>query len=283
MTDGGMKKPVRIGVVAPASQGASQAALEIAQGLAAKRWGPWVEIVAHPQVWQVDGHFAGTDEARARAFVQVANDPEIDAVWFARGGYGSARMAEAAIRGLGPEAKRKAYLGFSDNGALLGALYRHRIGRPAHGPHLQDTARRVGGGDAGMRALSWLVEQSAGSLEPSVGKEGPTAAYNLAILASVLGTPLEPDLTGHVLMLEEVSEPMYRIDRMLFQITSTRSIRTVKGVRLGRCLDVQPNEPDFGHDWKALVKQWCDRAGIPLLGPADIGHDAANKVVPFGR
>jgi muramoyltetrapeptide carboxypeptidase len=99
----------------------------------------------------------------------------------------------------------------------------------------------------------------------------------------MLGTPLEPDLADHVLMLEEVSEQMYRIDRALFHITSNPAIRNVAGIRLGRCSEIVPNDPDFGQTEEQVVKYWCRKSGIAYLGRADIGHDIANKIVPFGR
>ena len=93
---------------------------------------------------------------------------------------------------------------------------------------------------------------------------------------------MQPDLAGHVLMLEEVSEYMYRIDRMLLHVTSNPAIRRVAGLRLGRCAAIPDNDPDFGMTAEAVARFWCERSGIPWLGVADIGHDAANKVVPFG-
>jgi muramoyltetrapeptide carboxypeptidase len=98
----------------------------------------------------------------------------------------------------------------------------------------------------------------------------------------LLGTPLQPDLDGHVLMLEEVAEAMYRIDRSLFHITSNAGIRRVSGIMLGRCSAITPNEPDFGMNEEEIARYWCGRSGIPWLGRADIGHDVNNKIVPFG-
>src|SRR5690606_9515737 len=97
------------------------------------------------------------------------------------------------------------------------------------------------------------------------------------------GTPLEPDLVGHVLMLEDVAEHTYRTDRALFHLTATPSMRRLAGLRLGRFSDVPANDPDFGLDEAQVARHWCERSGIPWLGRADIGHDAANRVVPFGR
>ncbi|MET0338291.1 MAG: LD-carboxypeptidase, partial [Caulobacter sp.] len=119
-------------------------------------------------------------------------------------------------------------------------------------------------------------------LEPSVGTEGPTCAFNLVILAHLVGTPAEPDLSGHVVMLEEVGEYMYRIDRDLCQVTQARGLSRIAGLRLGRCSAVPENDPDFMLAEDAVARFWCERAGLPYLGRADIGHDPANKVVPFG-
>ena len=83
-------------------------------------------------------------------------------------------------------------------------------------------------------------------------------------------------------MLEEVGEAMYRIDRSLFHITSQPAIRRVAGLMLGRCSDITPNDPDFGMSEEEIARDWCARSGIAWLGRADIGHDADNKVVPFG-
>ena len=82
-------------------------------------------------------------------------------------------------------------------------------------------------------------------------------------------------------MLEEVSEHHYRIDRSLFHVTSSPSVRKAAGLMLGRCSDIPANDPDFGQDEEAIARHWCEVAGIAWLGRADIGHDVNNKVVPF--
>ena len=275
------KQPIKIGVVAPACR-LNPAAAEKVQAIAAESYpGGRVEIMIHPQCYLSDGHFAGDDAARAAAFLEVANDPTVDAVWFARGGYGACRILEAVIPHLSPAAKAKTYLGYSDMGSLLGALYRQGFAHLAHGPMVSDV-RREGGEVAARRALAWLVDRDAGALEPSLAGGQKAAAFNITILAALLGTPFEPDLSGHVLMLEEIAEPMYRIDRSLFQITSNPGLRRVAGVRLGRCSDITPNDPDFLRTEEQVVADWCARAGIAYLGRADIGHDVDNRVVPFG-
>ncbi len=268
---------VRIGVVAPASR----IDVSVADRVAAlgRRLYPdhSPEIVFHPQCFLSSGHFAGDDEARARAFLEVANDDSFDALWFARGGYGACRLGEPLLPALTAAAREKTYLGYSDAGFLLAGLYRQGFPGVTHGPMPADI-NRPGGETAVARALAFLVDGAADRPESA-----PAAAFNITILSHLLGTPFEPDLSGHVLMLEEVSEHLYAIDRALFHLTSTPSIRRVAGIKLGRCSDIPPNQPDFGQNAEEIARHWCAVSGIPYLGRADIGHDIDNKVVPFGR
>jgi muramoyltetrapeptide carboxypeptidase len=271
----------RIAVVAPSGR-VSPEVMGKVHALAASLYSVGApEVVFHPQCLLTSGHFAGDDAARAAAFVEVANDAAFDAVWFARGGYGSGRLIELVLPRLTATARRKAYLGYSDGGALLGALYDQGFPGLAHGPVAQDILRE-GGEAAAARALAWLVDRDPATLEPSLAPGVKAAAFNMTVLQSLIGTPWQPDLAGHVLMLEEVSEHMYRIDRSLFHITSNPDIRRVAGLRLGRCSAIPENEPDFGLTEEEVARYWCERAEIPWLGRADIGHDIANKIVPFG-
>lgn len=274
------KSRSRIGVVAPSGTVRPDVP-QLIGDLAGRLYGAQApDIVFHPQCFLSHNHFAGADEARADAFVEMANDEDLDAVWFGRGGYGACRIAEAVLPRLKGPARLKTYLGYSDGGVMLAALYGAGIGATVHGPMCQDILRE-GGEAAVARSLRWLVERDPEALEPSIGPE-PTAAFNIAVLSQIVGTPLQPELTGHVLMLEEVAEYMYRIDRYLFHITSNPEIRKVAGIRLGRCSQIPENDPDFGLDEVSVARFWCERSGIAYLGRADIGHDADNKVVRFG-
>ncbi|RVU03881.1 LD-carboxypeptidase [Novosphingobium umbonatum] len=237
-----------------------------------------VRLHAHPQCYASAGHFAGSDAQRLEALLECANDPAFDGVWFARGGYGSNRIAQAALAGMNAAARAKTYLGYSDMGYLLSGLYRAGIGRPCHGPMLAD-GRRVGGEAALRRALDFWRGGAEG-LEPA--RDGaPVVAFNLMTLAMLAGTDLMPDLTGHVVMVEEVSEHLYAVDRLLFHVTA--HLRGAAGIRLGRVSDVPENDRPFGAEPEEMVRHWCAQRDIPYLGAADIGHDAGNKIVCFGR
>ncbi len=240
---------------------------------------PAVSLDFHPQCFAVEGHFAGPDGLRCDAFVECANDPDCDAVWFARGGYGAVRMAEAAIERLQPAARDKLYLGYSDAGTLLGGLYRAGIGRPVHAPMPSDI-RRTGGEAAVQRVLGWVSGDATG-LERGLDSRR-VVAFNLMTLAMLVGTPLMPDLAGHVVLLEEVAEHWYAVDRLLFHVTAALAQMRVAGIRLGRVTDVPQNDREFCMTAQQMAQDWCARRGIAWLGHADIGHDADNKIVPFG-
>lgn len=267
---------MKIAVVAPSCTLKRDAAKRV-QALVQKRGD--CELAIHPQCFLADGHFAGSDEARLSALRDVMADGSVDAVWFARGGYGSNRIAEAALRDLPAAARAKTYMGYSDAGFILAGF--HKAGLDvAWGPMPQDIVRDRGE-EAANRALDWLVNRDPGSVEANL--QQPAMAFNLTVLSMLLGTPLEPDFAGAELLIEDVSEEHYRIDRTLFHVTASENVRKAARVRLGRVSDIPANDPEFGADEQAIVAFWCARAGIELGRSADIGHDAANKVVPFGR
>lgn len=236
-----------------------------------------VELEFHPQCFARHGHFAGTDAERMAALVDCANDPGFDAVWFANGGYGANRIAADAVAQMGKVAHNKRYLGYSDTGFLLAALYKSGVGHPAHGPMVGDI-KRDGGAVAVRRSLDFLSGGTEG-FEPSLDTR-PAAAFNLMTLAMLCGTDLMPDLTGHVVMVEEVSEHLYAVDRLFFHVV--QHLQGVAGLRLGRISDVPENDRPFGMDEEEIARFWCEKVGIAYLGRAEIGHDAANTIVPFG-
>ncbi len=267
---------MRIAVVAPSNTLKREAADRVDAIVRARGD---CELSIHPQCFLSDGHFAGSDKARLSALREVMADGSVEAIWFARGGYGSNRIAEEAVRDIPDEARSKTFMGYSDTGFLLAAFHKAGL-NVAHGPMPQDVLRD--GGEAAVeRALDWLVHRDVAALEPSLRQ--PAMAFNLTVLSTLLGTPLEPDFSGVELLIEEVGEHHYRIDRLMFHLTSNANVRKAARIRLGRASDIPPNDPHFGADEQAIVADWCRRPRIELGRPADIGHDSANKVVPFGR
>ena len=264
----------RIAICAPATPITRALAAQVEE-VGARMGG--IALHFHEQCFLQEGHFAGPDTARLAALLECANDPAFDAVWFARGGYGAARIAAEALAGMSAAAREKVYGGYSDCGFLLAGLYRAGIGRPVHMPMPVDVARK--GGEAAVeRALAWMGGASEG-LERGLD-ERPSVAFNLMTLAMLAGTRLMPDLSGHVVLVEEVAEHLYAIDRLFFHLAE--HLQGIAGLRLGRVSMVPENDRPFGSNAEEIARYWCERAGLTYLGRADIGHDASNKIVPFG-
>ena len=269
---------MKIAIVAPSCPLKPEVAEQV-QAIASARGD--CELLVHPQCFLVDGHFAGSDEVRLAALREVMADPLVDAVWFARGGYGSNRIAEAVSRDIPEAARAKTYLGYSDSGFLLAAFDKAGL-TVAHGPMVQDVVRE-GGEAAIQRALDWLVRRDPATLEAGLKPGQRAMAFNLTVLSNLLGTALEPDFTGADLLVEDVAEHEYKIDRTLFHVTGSPAVRCASSIRMGRMSEIPENDPVFGSDAESIVRDWCERSGIAFGGHADIGHDAANCVVPFNK
>src|SRR5437763_16869491 len=175
---------MRIAVVAPSCTLKRDAADAV---LAIVRERGDCELVIHPQCFLSEGHFAGPDDVRLAALHEVMADPSVDAVWFARGGYGSNRIAEAALAELPAAARGKTYIGYSDAGFLLAGF--HKAGLDvAWGPMPQDVVR----GDHGLqngtaaihRALDWIVSREPDALVPAL--QGPAVAFHQKVSENML-------------------------------------------------------------------------------------------------
>ena len=271
-----LMEAMKIAVVAPSCTLRPEAAGAVAEIVAARGD---AELMIHPQCFLSDGHFAGPDEARLAALREVMADETVGAVWFARGGYGSNRIAEAAAKDLPPAARAKTYLGYSDAGFLLAAFDKAGLS-VAHGPMVQDIAR-TNGEAAIQRALDWLMSKDRTALEPALKPGKRAMAFNLTVLSNLIGTSIEPDFAGAELLIEDVAEHEYRIDRAMFHVTGSPTVRSAASLRMGRMSEIPENDPVFGSDAESIVRDWCGRSGIAFGGAADIGHDAANRVVPF--
>jgi muramoyltetrapeptide carboxypeptidase len=272
---------IRVGIVAPARRLTEATALAV-QTLAARSGLP-IELVIHPQCHLEFGHFAGDDSARLTAFLEMANDPEIDAIWFARGGYGAARLLDGLSGKLTNSALDKVYLGYSDIGFLFAGLMAMGCRFCAHGPLVGDIDR-VGGEAAALRALTFLSRTDASGLAPGLDGGHPNLAFNLTVLRSLIGTSFEPPKqTNAALWLEDVAEYTYATDRSMFQLTSSSWFRSsVAHVHIGRFSLVPENEVQFHMGSPEAVAAWCASRGVKSHKGADIGHDSDNKIVPFG-
>ncbi len=220
------------------------------------------------------GHLAG-DDARRKGELLAALQSDARALILARGGYGLLRFAT----GLG-EVPAKLLIGYSDT-TVLHEVW-HRAGVPSiHGPMCtqlgEDPAALARlksllyGEDPG--AVGWEAETARGGRVEAVLRGG-----NLASLASMCGTPLQPQFAGAIVLLEDLNEPGYRLDRLLTQLLQSQVFDGVRGLVIGD-LTGPGEDPDGRID---VVAERLLPLNVPLVFGAPFGHAGRNQPVALG-
>jgi len=239
-------------------------------------------------VYSSRGYLAGTDELRASDINDMFADDEVRAIFCLRGGYGSQRILDLV------DFERicnnpKIFMGYSDITALLNAIYQKCGLITFHGP--------MGGDFAGglekrtKRAMINILEGGpAGELPnpvtPEVVEEGKgsgkLAGGNLSIVAASLGTPYEVDTRNRILLLEDVFEEPYSVDRMLTQLKLAGKFESAAGIILGDWGNSEPEEPEKSLSLEEVFEDIFRGIGKPVLKGLKIGHCKPNFTVPIG-
>ena len=211
--------------------------------------------------------FAGSIDQRARDLGWALSDPEVDAVWVARGGYGTAQLL-ASLEGI--ELDERPVIGYSDLTALH--VWLARRGRASiHGPVLKELPARHEALVpllAGERPPALAGAQLCGSIRPL---EGPLLGGNLTVLSSLCGTPFSLDARGAIVLLEDTGEAPYRLERALTQLIDSGALDGACAFGLGdftRC-----GEPGAA---LAALRARLEPLGRPVIAGLPFGHGARN-------
>ncbi len=228
------------------------------------------------------GFLAGSDERRLEELLAALDAPDSDVIWAARGGYGVTRLLPQVpverIRDAG-----KIVIGFSDVSALHARWL--AAGLPSiHGSMVARFGQEPP--DVQARLLSLLASGEAPAplsgkgLVPGVA-EGLLTGGNLMVLSALCGTPYQPDLQGCVLLLEEVGERPYRIDRLLVQCAQAGLFKGIAGIAVGEFKDCE--QADGSATSAQVLAEHLPKLGVPVLTGLPVGHGVVNMAVPFGR
>lgn len=237
--------------------------------------------VAGEHVLARRGYLAGTDRQRLDDLNRAIRDPSIDAIWCVRGGYGVLRiLADVDFDAL--RRAPKALIGFSDITALHAAIGRRAGIVSYHGPfpnrRLSDFSR------ASLERAVKTRENPAGTtsdaqvLVPGRAR-GPLAGGNLALLAALAGTPYFPVLDGAILVLEDVGEAVYRIDRMLRHLRLTGALDRVAGLMFGAFTEL--GDEGDGLALAEVLRETAEALGVPCLAGVPVGHVADQWTLPL--
>jgi muramoyltetrapeptide carboxypeptidase len=228
-----------------------------------------------------NGYFAGSDFQRAELVNRFFADNTIKAIFCAKGGFGSIRilpLLDFAAIGKNP----KILVGFSDITALLAAVYIKCNLVTFHGPlvtTLGDSDQKTK--DAMIVALSsdekLAITPQKGITLQSGSASGPVLAGNLTTLCHLLGTPYERPLKGHILILEDRGEALYRLDRMLTQMKLAGCFKGLAGLALGSFEGCGSQK-----ELHKVVRNIFNDDSIPIMAGLDIGHGTSNLTIPIG-
>jgi muramoyltetrapeptide carboxypeptidase len=271
-----------LGLIAPSGALADPALVDRAvERLGARGWNVRVGAGATRRFQR----FAGTDAERLAELQAWCCDRSLDVLVAVRGGYGMSRL----LAQIDFEAIRRAgriIAGFSDFTAFSLAYLARADGISFQGPGIADLAADDGADFTRARFLATIAAPelalrfATGSAPLAV--EGRLWGGNLAMVCALLGTPYFPDVRGGILVLEDVSEPAYRVERMLYQLAHAGVLDKQGALVLGD-FDGPPAAPsDGGYDIGAAIAQIRAIVGIPVVTGLHFGHGARRVTMPIG-
>lgn len=254
-------------------------------GLARLRGMGFVPVpAAHAR--DAQGYLAGPDGDRAADLNAAIRDPGIAGVWFARGGYGTARIL-GSVDWRALARRPKTFVGFSDLTAFFAAASRRAGATCLHGPTVADLATDGAWHEPSLRAA---LAGRAQSFRPERGQvlvegraQGPLVGGNLTVLAHLLGTRAAPRFDGAVLFLEEVGEEAYRVDRLLTHLADAGVFERVAGVLLGP-FDAPATRRAYPPDVpvESVLGERLSRLGVPVVSGVPSGHRRGKWTLPLG-
>lgn len=243
----------------------------------------WVAVPGE-HVLERDGYLAGSDEHRLADLNRFLRDDSIDALWCIRGGYGVMRLLE----GIDYDAlarRPKAIIGYSDITALHAAVGRRCDLVSFHGAtaraHLTEPTRQSLNVILTEAWGALTIVQSMTPLRRGTAR-GRLAGGNLALVAALAGTPYAPDLDGAILLLEDVNEGVYRIDRMLTQLWLSGALRNIAGLAFGSFTEIPEDPANVQRPLERVLEEFAARCAVPCVSGFPMGHIDDQHVYPLG-
>lgn len=284
-----LKKGDRIAILSPASPVWE----EYIAG--AERWirlRGWIPVRMSHASGPICGSYAADDESRLHDFLEAWENPDIKAILCARGGYGTVRLLEQLSCRL-PDNAAKWLIGFSDISALHALMLNRRIAT-IHGPMAKHLTERPVDAPAVMleRILygvgSFCISSASGHpLNIPGNAYGRLTGGNLAVLNGLFGTPYDPVTSmlpePVILFIEDISEKIYAVERMLYHIYLSGAFNHIKGLVVGRFTDYPPDR-NFT-TMEDMISAFLRNNGlthIPVWFNAPIGHEEENYPVIEG-
>lgn len=236
-------------------------------------------------LFEADNQFAGTDDQRLEDLQNAIDDPNVKAIWMARGGYGTHRIIDK-VSFESMDTSPKWLIGYSDITVLHGALNKLNIPslhatmpinyKDQSNESFEKLTAVLGGSE-----LSYTIDKH--SLNIKGKASGILLGGNLSILYSLLGTPFIPNFKGAILFIEDLDEYLYHIDRMLMNLKLAGVLNQISGLIVGGMSDMNDNAIPFGKDALEIINEHTQKLGIPVCFGFPSGHQERNYPLVFGK
>jgi len=250
-----------------------------------KSWGLNYKLSKH--IFDINGHFAGTDVDRAKDFQEAIDNPNIKAIWCTRGGYGSVRMIDM-VDFSKLQKDPKWVIGYSDITAIHNEIHNNGV-QSIHGVmpvNFKDTTQNV------VKAINSLKNVFFGKKNiytvesSSYNKKGKAKGVivggNLTILHTMLGSKSNLDMKGKILFIEDVGEKHYRVDRMLYSLKRAGYFENCKGLIVGSFTGAKKANPPFAKNTEELILAVLKEYNFPILFNFPAGHRTDNRAIVLG-
>ena len=247
-----------------------------------------LEVIIGENVFNDNGHFAGTDNQRSADFQLALDDKAIKAIWCARGGYGAMRV----IDNLNFEKYKenpKWIIGYSDITAIHNDLHNNKS-ESIHGIMCKSLEKIEVGNNESIsllkktlfgEKLSYTIEGNNYNIEGN--SNGQLIGGNLTLLHCLLGSESSIDTDGKILFIEDLGEYLYHIDRMLISLKRAGYFDNCKGLIVGDFTDMRKNTTPFGRNLKELILDIVKEYDFPVSFGFPAGHGEKNYPMILGR
>ena len=281
-----LKKGDTVAIVAPSGVLKNYNAYILKAKELLKSWE--LEVVIGENVFNDNGHFAGTDNQRSADFQLALDDKAIKAIWCARGGYGAMRV----IDNLNFEKYKenpKWIIGYSDITAIHNDLHNNKS-ESIHGIMCKSLEKIDVDNNESIsllkktlfgEKLSYTIEGNNYNIEGN--SNGQLIGGNLTLLHCLLGSESSIDTDGKILFIEDLGEYLYHIDRMLISLKRAGYFDNCKGLIVGDFTDMRKNTTPFGRNLKELILDIVKEYDFPVSFGFPAGHGEKNYPMILGR
>lgn len=231
--------------------------------------------------------FSATDEKRAADFMEMLLNPEVEAIWCSRGGYGAIRLLDLIDFSV-LQSHPKWLIGYSDI-TVFHSVLQNRLGMMSiHGPMVR-SLKEGSYDETGMSRLWNLLKGElpdykihAHPLNRSGLAKGTLIGGNLSLLFSFIGSQYDFDPKGKILFIEDVSEYLYHLDRMMYGLKVSGKLAGLSGLIVGQMTDMQDNETPFGFTVNQIIADVIKEYSYPVMFDFPAGHSRQNEPIVLG-